>query len=82
VARPGKKGVNPGGALSTHEASTVLGISSPTLLKLLKEKKIPEPQKVSGARIWTAADVRHAQLVIRDLHEDGSLRRIKGGGAG
>ena len=77
MARAGKKGVNPGGSLSTQEAATVLGISHPTLLKLLKQKKIPEPQLHGKMRRWTGADVRHAQVVIRKLHEDGVLR-LKG----
>jgi hypothetical protein len=44
MAKLGKRGVNPGGILSTQEVATVLGISHPTLLKLLKSKQIPEPQ--------------------------------------
>ncbi len=78
VSRMGRKGVNPGGTLSTQEAAVILGVSHPTLLKLLKSKKIPEPQKIGRARLWNSADLHHAQLVIRDLHEDGSLRRVKG----
>lgn len=74
MARAGKKGVNPGGSLSTQEVATVLGISHPTLLKLLKQKKIPEPQLHGRTRLWNSADVRHAQLVVHTLHERGELR--------
>lgn len=74
MAKVGKRGSNPGGSLSTQEVATVLGVSHPTLLKLLKQRKIPEPQMHGKARFWTGADVRHAQLVIRKLHEDGDLR--------
>ena len=52
----------------------MLGVSHPTLLKLLKEKKIPEPQMHGKMRLWNSADVRHAQVVVRRLHEDGELR--------
>jgi len=74
MARAGKKGLNPGGSLSTQEVATVLGISHPTLLKLLKEKKIPEPQAQGRTRLWTGADLRHAQLVVKTLNERGDLR--------
>jgi excisionase family DNA binding protein len=77
MARAGRRGVNPGGSLSTQEVATVLGVSHPTLLKLLKQKKIPEPQMHGKMRLWNSADVRHAQVVIRKLHEDGDLR-LKG----
>jgi len=74
MAKSGKKGINPGGSLSTQEVATVLGVSHPTLLKLLKQKQIPEPQMHGNARLWNSADVRHAQVVIRRLHEEGELR--------
>lgn len=74
MAKSGKKGINPGGSLSTQEVATVLGVSHPTLLKLLKQKKIPEPQMHGKARLWNSADVRHAQVVVHKLHEDGELR--------
>jgi excisionase family DNA binding protein len=74
MAKAGKRGINPGGSLSTQEVATVLGVSHPTLLKLLKQKKIPEPQMHGKMRSWTSADVRHAQVVVRKLHEDGELR--------
>jgi len=74
MAKSGKKGINPGGSLSTQEVATVLGVSHPTLLKLLKQKQIPEPQMHGKARLWNSADVRHAQVVIRRLHEEGELR--------
>jgi excisionase family DNA binding protein len=74
MAKSGKKGINPGGSLSTQEVATVLGVSHPTLLKLLKQNKIPEPQMHGTARLWNSADVRHAQVVVRKLHEDGELR--------
>jgi hypothetical protein len=38
MPRLGKRGVNPGGILSTHEVATILGLSHPTLLRLLKEE--------------------------------------------
>jgi excisionase family DNA binding protein len=74
MAKAGKRGINPGGSLSTQEVATVLGVSHPTLLKLLKQKKIPEPQMHGKARLWNSADVRHAQVVVSRLHEDGELR--------
>jgi len=74
MAKAGKRGINPGGALSTQEVATVLGVSHPTLLKLLKEKKIPEPQMHGKARLWNSADVQHAQVVIRKLQQEGELR--------
>jgi excisionase family DNA binding protein len=74
MSRPGKKGSNPGGTLSTHEVATILGVSHPTLLKLLKEKKIPEPQVHGNARQWSSADVHNAQLVVEDLRLSGHLR--------
>lgn len=74
MARPGKKGSNPGGSLSTQEVATILGLSHPTLLKLLKEKKIPEPQVHGNARQWNNSDVKHAQLVIQQLQSSGALR--------
>jgi excisionase family DNA binding protein len=70
----GKKGVNPGGTLSTQEVAQVLGLSHPTLLKLLKERKIPEPQRTGRTRHWNNSDVRHAQLVVRQLQSSGELR--------
>lgn len=78
MPRTGKRGTNPTGSLSTLEVATVLGISPPTLLKLLKTKKIPEPPRSGGVRYWNTADIRHAQLVLADLYESGSLRRGKG----
>jgi len=74
MARLGKKGLNPGGALSTQEVATILGLSHPTLLRLLKEKKIPEPQMVGRARQWNSSDVKHAQLVVQQLQHSGELR--------
>jgi excisionase family DNA binding protein len=74
MPRSGRKGLNPGGSLSTQEVATVLGLSHPTLLKLLKENKIPEPQKVGRTRHWNSSDITHAQLVVRQLQESGELR--------
>jgi excisionase family DNA binding protein len=74
MPRSGKKGLNPGGTLSTQEVATVLGVSHPTLLKLLKENKIPEPQKVGRTRHWNSSDVKHAQIVVETLHASGELR--------
>lgn len=74
MAKTGRRGSNPGGSLSTQEVATVLGVSHPTLLKLLKQKQIPEPQMHGKVRLWNSADVRHAQVVVRKLHEDGQLR--------
>lgn len=74
MARPGKKGSNPGGILSTQEVATILGLSHPTLLKLLKEKKIPEPQVHGNARQWNSSDLKHAQLVVQELQSRGALR--------
>ena len=74
MAKLGKRGSNPGGILSTQEVATILGISHPTLLKLLKGKKIPEPQRVSGMRQWNHADVRHASLALEQLRAEGSVR--------
>jgi excisionase family DNA binding protein len=74
MAKAGKRGINPGGSLSTQEAATVLGVSHPTLLKLLKEKKIPEPQMHGKVRLWNSADIQHAQVVVQKLHEEGLLR--------
>ena len=54
MPRQGKQGINPGGNLSTQEVATILGLSHPTLLKLLKEKKIPEPQVQGNAGNGTA----------------------------
>ena len=77
MPRKGKKGSNPGGSLSTQEVATILGVSHPTLLKLLKTRKIPEPQVHGNARHWSNSDVRHAQIVVQQLHVDGELR-VKG----
>jgi excisionase family DNA binding protein len=74
MSRLGKRGLNPGGTLSTTEVATVLGLSTPTLLKLLKQNKIPEPQKLGRTRYWNSSDVKHAQLVIQELHGTGELR--------
>ena len=74
MPRLGKRGVNPGGILSTQEVATILGLSHPTLLRLLKEKKIPEPQLVGSARLWNSSDVTHAQLVVQQLQGSGELR--------
>jgi excisionase family DNA binding protein len=74
MSKPGKKGSNPGGLLSTQEVATVIGVSHPTLLKLLREKRIPEPQVHGNARHWSGADVRHAQIVVAALRESGELR--------
>ena len=74
MARAGKKGSNPGGILSTQEVATILGLSHPTLLKLLKEKKIPEPQVHGNTRQWNSSDVKHAQLVVHQLQSSGALR--------
>jgi len=60
--------------LSTQEVATVLGVSHPTLLKLLRGRRIPEPQVQGNARQWSGADVRHAQLVIETLRQSGELR--------
>ncbi len=74
MSRLGKRGLNPGGALSTQEVATILGLSHPTLLKLLKEKKIPEPQVRGRARQWNNSDLKHAQLVVQELQASGELR--------
>jgi excisionase family DNA binding protein len=74
MARHGKRGSNPGGTLSTQEVATILRLSHPTLLKLLKTKKIPEPQVRGNARLWNSSDVKHAQLVVEALHSTGALR--------
>ncbi len=78
MAKIGKRGANPSGTLSTQEAAVVLGISHPTLLKLLKQQTLPEPQQLSGTRYWNAADLSHARLVIADLHAKGLLRLRSG----
>jgi excisionase family DNA binding protein len=78
MARSGKRGINPGGILSTQEAATVLGVSHPTLLKLLKEKRIPEPPLSGVSRCWSGADIQHAQVVLNQMAKAGELRR-KGG---
>lgn len=70
--------MNPAGTLSTQEVATVLAISHPTLLKLLREKKIPEPPRVGVMRAWSPSDIRHAQVMLNDLHESGALRRRRG----
>jgi excisionase family DNA binding protein len=74
MPRLGKKGSNPGGSLSTQEVATVLGVSHPTLLKLLKNKKIPEPQVQGTTRQWSSSDLKHAQLVVHELQLSGDLR--------
>ncbi len=74
MPRQGKKGSNPGGTLSTQEVATILGLSHPTLLRLLREKKIPEPQVRGNAREWNSSDVKHAQLVVQQLQAAGDLR--------
>jgi excisionase family DNA binding protein len=78
MGKLGKRGVNPGGILSTQEVATVLQISHPTLLRLLKEKKIPEPQRVSGVRYWNRSDVRQAMLAVEELKaQKGSRKKWK-----
>jgi excisionase family DNA binding protein len=74
MAKLGKRGVNPGGILSTQEVATVLGISHPTLLKLLKEKRIPEPQKMQGVRYWNNTDLQHASVALDELRSQGVIR--------
>jgi excisionase family DNA binding protein len=74
MAKIGKRGINPGGILSTQEVATVLGISHPTLLRLLKERKIPEPQQVNGVRYWNNADLRQATVALESLRADGVMR--------
>jgi excisionase family DNA binding protein len=74
MAKLGKRGSNPGGILSTQEVSTILGISHPTLLRLLKERKIPEPQSVQGVRYWNHADISHATVALEQLRSQGSIR--------
>lgn len=78
MGKLGKRGSNPGGSLSTQQVATVLGISHPTLLKLLKGRKIPEPQKLQGVRYWNQTDVKHASVVLAELRAMGGLRG-KGG---
>jgi excisionase family DNA binding protein len=78
MSRLGKRGSNPGGILSTQEVATVLGISHPTLLKLLKQQKIPEPQTVQGVRYWNHSDVQHATVALEQLRAQGDVRP-KGG---
>jgi excisionase family DNA binding protein len=75
MARQGRKGFNPGGSLSTQEVATILGLSHPTLLRLLKTRKIPEPPRQGNVRQWSSSDVKHAQLVVGQLHGNGELRR-------
>jgi excisionase family DNA binding protein len=70
----GKRGINPGGILSTQEVATVLGISHPTLLRLLKERKIPEPQQVNGVRYWNNADLQQATVALEGLRAEGAIR--------
>lgn len=78
MAKIGKRGINPGGILSTQEVATVLGISHPTLLRLLKERKIPEPQQVNGVRYWNNADLQQATVALEGLRAEGVVRG-KGG---
>lgn len=78
MAKLGRRGSNPGGILSTQEVAIILGISHPTLLKLLKTNKIPEPQKMEGVRYWNHADVRHATVALEQLRAQGDVRP-KGG---
>jgi excisionase family DNA binding protein len=79
MPRLGKKGVNPGGTLSTQEVAKVLGVSHPTLLKLMKAKKIPEPQVRGRVRYWNSSDVRHARVVLDELSAKGEIRLSRGG---
>lgn len=78
MAKLGKRGLNPGGLLSTQEVASVLQISHPTLLKLLREKRVPEPQRVGGVRHWNRADVEHARVVVEQMRSEGLLRRTGG----
>jgi excisionase family DNA binding protein len=74
MAKIGRRGTNPSGALSTQEVAVVLGLSHPTLLKLLRERKIPEPPKVGNARQWNSTDVQQAQVLLRRLVDEGEVR--------
>ncbi len=78
MPRLGKKGVNPGGTLSTQEVARVLGVSHPTLLKLMKSKKIPEPQMRGSVRYWNSSDVKHARVVLDELAARGEIRLSRG----
>ena len=78
MGKLGKRGINPGGILSTQEVATVLRISHPTLLRMLKEKRIPEPQRVSGVRYWNRTDVRQAMLVLEESKSQKTSRVKRG----
>jgi excisionase family DNA binding protein len=78
MPRLGKKGVNPGGTLSTQEVARVLGVSHPTLLKLMKTKRIPEPQVRGRVRYWSSSDVRHARVVLDEMSAKGEIRLARG----
>jgi excisionase family DNA binding protein len=74
MAKLGRRGSNPGGILPTQEVAIILGISPPTLLKMLKERRIPEPQRVGQVRRWNHADLVHARVVLDELRERGLVR--------
>ena len=79
MPRVGKKGTNPGGTLSTQEAARVLGVSPPTLLKLMRIKRIPEPQVFRRVRYWNNSDLRHARMVLEEMAARGEIRLPRGG---
>lgn len=55
--------------MTTHELAQVLGISTTTIRRWLKERRVPEPQRSpAGWRDFAEADLARFSQVLRKLH--------------
>ena len=66
---------------STIQVARTVGIGRMTLLRWLKEGKIPEPRRISNvgleARIWTDLDVERVRKYKRENYRKGRGRKAK-----
>jgi excisionase family DNA binding protein len=66
---------------STSQVTTMLGIGRMTLLRWLKDGKIPEPKRVADggveARIWTGRDVERVRKFKQENYRKGRGRKPK-----
>jgi predicted DNA-binding transcriptional regulator AlpA len=66
---------------STSQVTKIVGIGRMTLLRWLKDKKIPEPRRISNgglnARIWTDRDVERVRKFKQENYRKGRGRKPK-----
>jgi hypothetical protein len=64
-----------GNDMRTHDVAKVIGISTATLLRWLREGRVPEPRKDRlGWREFTSGDIARFQAYFLKLHPNADIQ--------